>query len=69
MEITEMKTTIYILKTHNGLNSRTKMAVEKVNKLEDKSIEFILSKKQRERKTGRKKNIQQTCGIVTKGLV
>lgn len=40
------------------------MAVKKVSKREDKSIEFILSKEQRE-----KKNLKETCGIVTKGLV
>lgn len=46
-----------------------KMAVKKVSKLEDKSIEFILSKEKKEKRLEEKKNLKETCRIVTKGLV
>ena len=39
----------------SGLKSRMKTAVQKVSKLEDRSVEFILSEEQKKKKKGGRK--------------
>lgn len=67
-----MKNTIHGIKLTQWAQEQAQ--VQKVSKLEDRSIEFILSEEQTKKKKGQeekqtKKSLKQTCWIVTKGLV